>query len=208
MVTGVHRIVAMSSPVGAPTAPPKVPISVGLLSRRSITGAVVVALVALFFIVAVPAMVPVFNEDVFRPGRPFVTAGGIQITPAAGWSLGGDDVLFTSFERAGASLVFTPAVEAEGSPEEVAQTGVEGLKMADGWVVGEIETYVTAAGDHGVHYVGHDPATVAENWIVDNDAGLRATVILSAPESVWASMQDDLEAMIQSIVIVGLGGDS
>ncbi len=198
----------MFSQAGATSAPPKVPISVGLLSRRSITGAIVVGLVALFFIVAVPALVPVFNEDAFRPGRPFVTAGGIQITPAAGWSLGGDDVLFTSLERAGASLVFTPAVDAEGTAEEYAQKGIEGLKMADGWVVGEIETYVTTAGDHGVHYVGHDPATVAENWIIDNDAGLRATVILSAPESVWASMQDDVEAMMQSLVILGLGVDS
>lgn len=198
----------MSSHTGAQSAPPKVPISVGLLSRRSITGGLVVGLIALIFIVAVPALVPVFNTDAFSPGRPFVTAGGIQVTPAPGWSLGGDGVLFTTFERAGASLVFTPAVEAEGTAEELAQRGIDGLEMTDGWVVGDFETFVSDAGDHGIHYAAHDPTTVAQNWVIDSADGLRATVILSAPEGVWASMVDDVDAMIRSIVIVGLGSGS
>lgn len=180
------------------------PITVGLLSRRSLTGGVVVLAVALFFVLGVPAVNnAVEGENPFEVGEPYVVAGSYQITPAQGWKLDSESELFTTIRKSGSSLILTGAVDVEGqTPEESIQLTVTAFEndQTDTWVIGEPQTFVTNAGDHGVKLVAHGSESGAsESWVVSN--GSRSiTVIASSPESVWSSVSEDLDLMVSSIV--------
>ena len=154
------------TPAESPPRHTLVPLSVGLLSRRSILGAVVVGAIAAFYIAVVPWVGHIASgEPSFTPGEPYVVAGSVQITPQAGWQLDPtSNELFTTLTKSGASLIITGAVAADRTAEEMAQTAADGLRADQNntWVIAEPQTFVTDAGDHGVTVVAHTPKTANE----------------------------------------------
>lgn len=182
--------------------PEPVPISVSLLSRRSVTGAIVVLAVALFYTLGVPALNGlVKGENPFEPGEPYVVAGSYRITPAEGWGLNISNDLFTAIEKSGAQLVLTIAVEAEQTPDEIIQSTIDALTNdpEQTWVVGSPRDFATDVGDQGLEVVanGSDSARLA--WVVSN-SGMSITAVGDVPGAVWGSVNDEMEAMVRSIV--------
>lgn len=185
------------------------PVTVGLLGKRSIVGAVVVLSVALFYAAALPAInSSIKGEGGFVPGEPFVVGGTVQVTPAAGWELEGSNELFTTFTKSGATLVLIGAAENDASLQDQADLAIAGFEAdtADTWVIGQPQTFTTNVGDHGISVTAHSTSTASESFVIRHDL-VTTTAILSSPESVWVSVTGDVDTMINSIVFVE-GGDA
>lgn len=183
----------------------QVPISVGLLSRRSLTGGIVVLAVALFFIVVVPwinDLVP--GENPFQPGEPYVVADQYQITPQPGWELATENELLTTISKSGANLVLLPAIEADGETlDDAIQVTILGFESDETatWAIGDPQTFVTNAGDHGLKVVAHSHDTASETWVIEHD-GWHVNLLAQVPDSVWSSLSEELEAMAASVVFL------
>ena len=181
------------------------PISVGLLSRRSLIGGTIVLAVALFYILGVPALNDaVKGENDFTVGEPYVVGGSVQITPFEGWELDpSSNELFSTFTRAGAALVITGAVPLAQTPEEWAENTRKGLEAdtENTWVVGDPQTFVTNVGDHGVSITAHSPTTAQEAWFITTDT-MSVTLIGTSPDSTWTTVSPEMDAMVASVVIL------
>lgn len=189
-----------ASPVREP-----VPISVGLLSRGSIVGAVVVLAVVLSYAVVLPLVDnAVEGDNPFKVGEPFVVAESYRITPQPGWALEDANELFTTISRAGATLILTGAIEAEPIEEALQPTlDAFAADTTNTWLVGETQTFVTNAGDHGVKVVAHGTDSAQESWVI-TDGDQNITAVASSPEAVWKNVAGELDAMVSSIVF-GVG---
>ena len=188
--------------------PTSVPISVGLLSRHSIVGGIVVGAIALFYILGVPFLNGMVEGDnPFKPGQPYVVADSYQITPQPGWGIVEENDLFTTIGSSGVSLLLVPAVPADQSLEEAIQISVDGLEADTNntWVVSEPTTFVTNAGDHGISVVGHSATQVNETWVISNGE-VTVTILGTSPDSVWKSTSPEMDAMVTSVAILGEGG--
>jgi len=186
-----------------PTAQ-SVPLSVGLLGRRSLLGATVVLGIALMYILALPALNhAIKGEGDFAPGEPHVVGGNLQITPAPGWDLDDSSGLLTVLSKAGATFVPTPAVDNEQTAEELAQVGIDGLKAdtSNTWVIGEPQTFVTDAGDHGVSVTAHTTDQTQMTWVILNGSR-SATIISYSPDSAWPTLSPEMNEMAASVVFL------
>lgn len=184
--------------------PRPLPVSVGLLGRRSVVGAAVVLGVALLFILVLPLINhAVRGPNDFRPGEPYVVGGNVQITPAPGWQLDSTSELFTTLAKSGAVLVITGASPADATAVELLQPTIDGLNgdTTNTWVVGEPQTFVTDAGDHGASVTGHSTDTAQETWVIIS-GDMSATLVADSPDSVWATVSPELDAMAASVVIL------
>ena len=186
------------------------PISVGLLSRRSLIGGTIVLVIALLYVLGVPALNGVLKgENDFTVGEPFVVGGTVQITPYEGWALDpSSSELFATFTRAGASLVITGAVELTQSPEDWAENARKGIEAdtENTWVIGDPQTFVTDAGDHGVSVTAHNPNTAIESWYLTTDT-MSVALVGNSPDSTWTTVSPEMDAMVASIVIVEGAGE-
>lgn len=181
------------------------PISVGLLSKTSLTGGLVVLGVALFFIVALPwinQLVP--GDNPFRVGEPYVVAGSYQITPEPGWEIASENELLTTITKSGASFVLLPPTEADGETlEGQINLTVQALEndASTTWVIGDPQTFVTGAGDHGLQVVAHSHDQASETWVIEHEEW-QVTLVAQSPDSVWKSLSAELEAMASSVVFI------
>lgn len=185
------------------------PITVGLLGKRSIFGAVLVLSLALFYAVALPAInSSIHGEGDFAPGEPFIVSGTVQITPAAGWELNSSNELFTTLTKSGASLLLIGAVENDASLEEQADLAIAGFEAdtQNTWIVGQPQTFTTNVGDHGISVTAHTGSDASDSFVIRHGA-LTTSLIATSPEGVWVSVTSDIEAMIASVVILE-GGDA
>ena len=184
----------------------KAPISIGLLSRHSLLGGAVVLGVALFYLVGVPFINGlVKGENPFEVGQPYEVFDSYEITPQEGWQLEAND-LFVTLTKAGASLVFTRPAPADQTPEEAIETARQTFQAdtSGTWQVGEATAFVTDAGDQGVTISGHAAEKASQTWVT-TDGTSNVTVLASSPSSVWASVTDEMEAMVKSIVFLSDG---
>ena len=195
---------------GTPPGHPTLPLSVGLLSRRSISGAIVVGVIAVLYIAVLPWIGHIASgEQSFDAGEPYVVAGSVQITPQADWKLDPtSNELFTTLTKSGAALIITGAVADDRSAEEMAQTASEGLRAdpENTWVIADPQTFVTDAGDHGVTVVGHTPSTANESWFIVTETQ-SITILATSPDGVWASVSSEMDAMVRSVVLVDGGAE-
>lgn len=195
------------SEIESASGPPPMPVSVALLDRRSVVGAVVVLGVALFYIVALPFVQHAVVGDDFAAGEPYVVGGTVAITPAEGWALDeSSSELFTVLTSSGASLLVTGAVEADSSAEEMAKSVIEGFEADDtqNWVVGDPQTFRTGAGDHGVSVTAHASDAGTAQWVIVTDSQ-SVTLAGTAPDSAWHAMVPELERMVESVTFVEEG---
>lgn len=192
----------------APTVDqPAVPISVGLLSRHSIVGGLVVGFIALFYILGVPLLNGVVEGDnPFKAGEPYVVRDSFQITPQPGWEIVTENELLTTIGSSGAQLVLIPAVAADQTLEEAIQPSIDGLEAdtTNTWVISEPTTFVTDAGDHGIKVVGHSPTQATETWVISNGE-MTVTLLATSPDSVWNAISPKMDAIAASVVILAQG---
>lgn len=184
-----------------------VPASVGILGRRSLLGGIVVLAGALFFIVGLPWLSQVFDENPFEAGQSYIVAESYAITPVPGWSLSGESDFFTTFEKSGATLVLTGAAPSEGIPPrdqlENSIIAFENDTTAT-WIIGEPTTFVTDYGTYGVSLTSHSETLATETWII-SDGDLDVQIIAQVPDSIWPSITDELDIMVASVNLTAGG---
>lgn len=159
--------------------------------------------IALTFIIGLPALNHAARgENDFRPGEPYVINEALQIVPADGWQLETSE-FFTTFKKNGASLIPTPPVEKERTGEEWAQWITETLEgdTTNTWVIGSPQTFVTNVGDHGVSVTAHSPTEVSISYYIYTE-DLSVSLAGTSPDSAWASVADDMDAMAASVQII------
>lgn len=187
-----------------PTDARPLPVSVGLLGRRSVTGALVVLGVALVYMVGAPVLSSVAGDSDFSPGQPFVVGGNVEITPAPGWALDpSSSELFSTLTKNGVGMVVVPASPATQAAEQMAQEAVDGwaADTENTWVVGDPQTFVTNVGDHGVSVTAHSTDEVQESWSIVTDTQ-QVTILATSPDSVWATTSPEMDAMIDSVQVL------
>lgn len=192
---------------GAVSNPSATPVAVGLLSRRSIVGGSIVLAVAAFYLLALPIIDnSVGGESPFRPGDPFVIADSYTIVPEPGWDLEAAGDLFTTLKKGESALILIGAAPQDQSPEEAIGVQITAFENDETttWVIGEPQTFVTNAGDHGVKLVAHSPKQASETWIIANGE-LSTTLVATTPDSVWNSVAEGLDAMAGSVVFLDQG---
>jgi hypothetical protein len=179
-------------------------VSGGLLGRRSLLGAAVVLGVALLYVIVVPALNDrVQGERPLEAGVPHVVFDSYQITPEEGWELQSSNDLFVTLSKAGASLILTEPVPAEQTPEEAIEIAIEEFSgySTVSWVVGDLVVFVTDGGDDGVSVVAHSPTTATESFVV-SDGDANVTMVGASPDSVWVTVDDEIETMATSFRFV------
>lgn len=174
--------------------------------RNQIAGAVlIVAVCAVWALV-----IPLINRSVegtnpFEEGRPY-DLGGATIVPGEGWQLpAGSGELLTTFSKGGASLILTGVVPAGSTIEASLQPAIDGLKadQATTWQVSPIEPFTTDGGASGGRVVGVSADNAAVTYVV-NDGTNSITMLVSADAASWKSLESEIDAMVHSIVLVGV----
>lgn len=100
-------------------------------------------------------------------------------------------------------MVITGAAEPSQTPEEWAAATRAGFDAdtANTWIVGDPQTFVTNAGDHGVSITAHNPNDAVESWYITTGT---MSVVMSgtSPDSTWTTVSPEMDAMVASVVIV------
>ncbi len=116
-------------------------MSVGLVTRRSIVGAIIVLSVALTYTLVLPMISGATKgAGAFTPGEPYVVADIMQIAPAVGWALDPTSgELFTTFTKSGAAVLIVPPAPATQPADEAARVAVGGFAndTTTTWVIGD-----------------------------------------------------------------------
>jgi len=178
-----------------------IPLSVALLNRRSVGGAIVVALAALFFILVLPSIDAAVKERDLTVGERVAVGEYVSVTPGPGWALkpeSGDS--FTTLTNSGAQLVVMPASPATN--DTAAQIAAVAKDLADdpdtSWVVAPPTTFVTSTGDAGAMVTAQSKAAATQVWIVGGD-DWQTTIVLTSPIAVWDTIASSANAMAESV---------
>lgn len=189
-----------------PVTPPtpratKVPLSVALLNRRSLGGAAVVLLSALFFILVIPALDDLIEHTELEVGTPLAVGENLLMTPAQGWALSPDSTQAqTILTNSGTQIVVTPAQPLSQPVADQIQDASDALANDPdkSWVVTEPTTFTTLAGDPGATVTAQSKETSTQSWIVTHD-GSQATVVLVAPVAVWDAVSEGATDIVESL---------
>jgi hypothetical protein len=184
-----------------PAEPRPVPLSIALLNRRSVGGAIVVALCALFFIVVLPAVEDAIEEDGLSVGVPLAVGENLTVTPSEEWVLSdASDTDFTTLTNGGAQMIITPAVEVDAPVAAQIQDSADALAddPDNSWVVAEPTTFTTTAGDAGASVTAQSKESVTQVWIV-SDGTMETTLLLTSPVAVWDGIADSAAQIAASV---------
>ena len=142
----------------------------------------------------------------FAVGQPYEVSVGVSFTPADGWTLDpnqtqpGSSVVAhkNGWEQKLASLELGPDTTAEdfaGVLRGVADPSVQ---------VGELQTFTTTSGLHGVRWEVHGANSVDVTWLVSNGP-VTVQQLATGSDSTYASVEDELDQMAASITIDDAG---
>lgn len=177
-----------------------VPLSVALLNRRSVGGAVGILLSALFFILVVPAINDALQAEGLTVGVPLAVGEDLQVIPPPGWVLSDTEGDFTALTNSGAQIVITPAKAATQSVS--AHIEAQATALADdpdnSWVVTSPTTFTTAAGDSGATVTAQSKDSGTQVWVIAN-GDLQTTLVLTAPVAVWDATIDGANQVASSV---------
>lgn len=178
-----------------------VPFSVALLNKQSVGGASAILLVALFFILVVPAVGDAMKGAELTVGVPLAVGEQLQVTPPPGWvhnDKEGD--ASTVVTKSGAQLSISPAT----APTEAVVTQIQTIAddLADdpdnSWVVTPPTTFTTTAGDSGATVTAQSKDSATQVWVISN-ADLQTTLVLRAPLAVWDVIADGADTIAASV---------
>lgn len=186
-------------PRAEPTNNP-VPLSVALLNRRSLGGAVVVMVCALFFILALPALGEMVAQDDIEVGSPLQVGEELTVTPGSGWALSPHSTdSYTALTNSGAQLIITPAKPLTEPVSDQIQATADALANDPdkSWVVAKPTTINTAAGDSGATVTAQSKEATTQTWIIVHGRR-QVTFVLVAPLAVWEKVTATATAIVES----------
>lgn len=183
-------------------AAPDVDRPLHLLDSRSLWGGVWVLAIALFFAAGLPIIADVVRQAGLDPDEPF-RIGDATILPVEGWALSeNSNELFTVLEKGGATMTFVAPVESDSTPAESIDVAVAGFEndTTTAWAIGDPTAFTTDSGGTGVSVIARSPTDVSASWVVEIADGITMTIIGQAPDNVWNSTADEMEAIVRSVV--------
>lgn len=178
-----------------------IPLSIALLNRRSVGGAVAVMLTALFFILVLPALSEMVAQDDLEVGAPVAIGQELIVTPEPDWALSDHTTTtFTVLTNSGAQLIITPASKFTVPVANQIKKAADAIANDPdkSWVVAPATTFATTAGDPGATVTAQSKETSTQTWIVAHD-GLQATFVLVAPLAVWDKVNASATAIVESV---------
>lgn len=180
-------------------------VSAGLLSRRSIVGAVVVLGIALFYAFLLPAISETTGQGKgFVAADPYLVGGNVQITVADGWSRDpSSNEFFMAIVDGSARLVIGTATTTTQTALEAAKLTAQGLANDEvtRWEIGDPQEFTTETGDSAVTFIAVSDEITQQVWVIDGGE-LSTTLVATAPNAVWPSVSGIIEEIVRSVRFV------
>ncbi|WP_062137476.1 hypothetical protein [Demequina aestuarii] len=178
----------------------RLPLSIRLIGRSSVPGALLVLAVAAVFIGIVPLAAKLQLNASQATGDVIQVGNAFELTVANDWSVESQDGRATVLASGSSRLVIVPAYEDSRSVTQVVAAEISSVD-ADGtgsWVVGEPTTFETDLGDQGATVSASSETSATQVWAVSRD-GLTTVAVLSTTIESWTSAQPLVQDMIDSI---------
>lgn len=197
----------MPDPAPSTGEPPgdRAPLAVRLLGRPSLPGALVVALVAAFYVVALPALA----DSVTAPAPPRVIelASGATVTTSDDWTESAAPDGATTVTQGGATLVFSDPRPSESHVAVTLDqfTSAWLASAPDGSVATAPRSFETAAGDRAATVVLQEPLQTMQAWVVSN-GDVEVVVVLTAPAAAWDKTSASAQELVRTLVIPPIVG--
>ncbi|MFN3865472.1 MAG: hypothetical protein ACK4MD_02015 [Demequina sp.] len=179
----------------------RLPLSIRLIGRSSVPGALLVLAIAAVFIGVVPLAAKIQLNSAQASGEIIAVGNAIGLTVANDWGVQSQDGRATVLSSGSSHLVIAPAYEEQRSPAQVVAAEVSRLEgdESGAWVVGEPGPFVTAQGDGGATVAASSETAATQVWAVAHD-GLTTVAVLSTTIESWSSAQPRAQEMVDSIV--------
>ncbi|WP_062205409.1 hypothetical protein [Demequina salsinemoris] len=181
----------------------RVPLSIRLIGSTGIRSAIIVALIAVLYLVGLPLLDVVLRAPAVDAGR-IVAAQGTSVVPPEDWAYDADSDTFHVFTQAGATLIVTPVIEVSGTLEEAMQPTRDQLEGdAEGqWVVSEPQEFETIAGDPAILLSAQNATDAQLVWIVQHD-DQQVSVVMTSPATSLETVFGSAQALVESLRFSG-----
>ncbi len=167
-----------------------------LVTSSSLPGAILVAVIAVIFIVGFPLFAKFVHGGGYPANERFEVAPGLTVIADEGWEYDDSTGLFFTLTKGGAQILFVAPTEPLEPLEDAAKTASDGITAGNG-VPGETMPFTTTAGDGGLYVTGRFENSTSATWIFEHE-GLQAQVFLNAPDNSFEQIFDSAEAIVLS----------
>ncbi|MFW7415483.1 hypothetical protein [Demequina sp. SO4-18] len=179
----------------------RLPLSIRLIGRSSVPGALLVLSIAVVFIGIVPFAAKLQLNAAQSSGEVIPVGNAVELTVADDWSVDSQDGRATVLSSGSSQVVIVPAYEESRSANAVATAEISVVEgdQTGSWVTGEPEAFTTEQGDVGVTISASSETNARQVWAVSHE-GLTTVAALSTTIESWTTAEPQVQAMIDSIV--------
>ncbi|WP_062313170.1 hypothetical protein [Demequina rhizosphaerae] len=177
------------------------PLSVRLIGRGSLAGAVIVVAVALLYAVLLPAVADVMSAP--PPPQTIEIGAGATVTTSSDWSVSASHPGITTLTQGGATLAITTPHASDLHPAQAIATVTEqwvAQAEADGQgiVAPQPRAFTTTAGDDAATVTLQEPLQTRQAWAV-SDGTQQVIILLTAPPAAWESTNASAQSLVRSL---------
>jgi hypothetical protein len=133
-----------------------------------------------------------------------IAAGGIAITPAAGWGLPKDAPEGILILRKGGAQItgLPPQPAASEDPTVPLKTATDALAIdpSTSWKIGDPTSFETTSGAKGAYAVALAPTQFITNLVIVKD-GQSVQIVVSGTDTDWTTLHDEIVEMAKTIEI-------
>ena len=188
----------------------RLPLSIRLIGRGSRASAALVLAIAVVFVGLVPLAAKLQLNAAQSTGMTVAVGEAVTFTVANDWSVASQDGRATILTSGSSRLVMVPAYETELIPAAIAASEISTVAAdaASAWVVGEPTRFRTDSGASGAVVAASSETAATQVWAVTSD-GVATVAVLSTTIESWATVQPQVQQMVESIEFDGAGdGDT
>ncbi len=183
----------------------RLPLSIKMIGRSSVPGAILVLAIALVFVGVIPLAAKLQLNAAQASGDEIPVGNYVQITVANDWAIESQDGRATVLSSGSSHLVIVPAYPETRTAGNVALAEVSARAEAGSgsWVVGELTSFRTEDGLPGATMAASSETAATQVWAVAHDGFMTVAVLNSTIES-WNTAQARAQEMVGSIVFADI----
>lgn len=180
------------------------PLSVRLIGRASLPGALIVAAVALAYAVMLP-QVAARMTAADAPRAVSIGHGAVMVVDRAWTVAGADDAGVTTLSQDASTLEISAPRPTDALPHETlaAITAEWTAAALEGAVITAPRASTTDAGDRAATAVLQEPLSTTQAWVV-SDGGQEVVAVLTSPAATWEAASHSAQLVVMS---TRFGGD-
>ncbi|GIG53961.1 hypothetical protein [Demequina activiva] len=180
----------------------RLPLSLRLIGRNSAPGALIVAAIALFFVVAVPALAGVLRDPEPAADDAVAAGGTLELSLAEGWSVESQSSGVTTVVSGSATLTVRASISGPASLEPLVDEAVAALAEdpTANWVITDPVPYTTESGYPGFTVSATSETLSTQTWVIDNGT-LDTVSTLAAPLESWAGALPGAQEIVESMAV-------